>query len=176
MHIVSALISPPSLNIFFFDSMLHFSSLSSWFLVSTIIRVQPWKSLCKKEVWARGLKDWWPCPFPHLLLISVLMWSKLYCFAHRQATPPSPGHPSLSLSVRHTSLPWGALLKADHWSSAKGLRGSDHSALLTFVCLIPNYDVLRHKGLLMALHVLNICAASWSKGHLQQDSKYAHRK
>lgn len=111
MHIVSALIPPPSLNIFFFDSMLHFSSLSSWFLVSTIIRVQPWKSLCKKEVWARGLKDWWPCPFPHLLLISVLMWSKLYCFAHRQATPPSPGHPSLSLSVRHTSLPWGALLK-----------------------------------------------------------------
>lgn len=108
--------------------------------------------------------------FSHLFLISVLMWSKLYCFAHRQA---APCHPSLS---RHTSCPWRSLLKTDHWSSAKGLPRSGKSALLTFVCLTPNYDVLRHKGLLMALHVLNICTAPWSKDHLQQDPKYAHRK
>lgn len=108
--------------------------------------------------------------FSHLLLISVLMWGKLYCFANHQA---APGHLSVS---QHTGSRWRGLLKADHWSSTMGLPRSGQSALLTFVCLTPNYDVLKHKGLLMALHVLNICAAPWSKGHLQQDPKYAHRK
>lgn len=97
----------------------------------------------------------------YLLLISLLVSCKLYCFAHYQAAPTN-----CSLS-RHTVSPWGGLLKTDQWSSTKGLPRSDHSDLLTFVCLTPNYDVLKHKGLLMALHVLNICPASWSKGHLQ---------
>lgn len=97
----------------------------------------------------------------YLLLITLLVWCKLYCFAHYQAAPTN------SSLRRHTVSPWEGLLKTDQWSSTKGLPRSNHSDLLTFVCLTPNYDVLKHKGLLMALHVLNICTASWSKGHLQ---------
>lgn len=81
--------------------------------------------------------------------------------------------PSLS---QHTNAPWRDLLITDPWSSAMGPPRSGQAALLTFACLTPNYDVLKHKEVLMVLHVLNICAAPWSKGHLQQDPKYAHRK
>lgn len=108
--------------------------------------------------------------FFHLPLISVLARIRLYFLAHRHA---APCHPSLS---RHASSPWRSLLKTDQRSSATGLPRSDQGALLTFVCLTPNYDALRSKGVLMTLHVLNIWAAPPSKGHLQQDPKYAYRK
>ena len=110
------------------------------------------------------------CSFSHLLFISLLMGCKLCCFSNGEA---AFYHPSFS---QHIVPPWGVLLKTDHWSSTKGPPRSGLSALLTFVCLTPNYDVLKHKELLMAVHVLNICPAHWSKGHLQQDVKYAHRK
>lgn len=108
-----------------------------------------------------GLEGWgkWSGPFLHVTLISV-WWI-------------APCRPSLSWPA---SSPERGLLKTDQWSSAKGLLRSDQGALLTFVCLTPNYDALRCKGVLMTLHVLNKWAAPSSKDHLQQCLKYAYRK
>lgn len=75
-----------------------------------------------------------------------------------------------------TIVSWGVFLKTDHWWGTMGPHRSGLCALLTFSCLTPNYDALKCKELLMAGHVLNICPASWSNNHLQQDAKYADRK
>lgn len=133
---------PPSRSIFLLSYIMRTDWRQALFLlILCVISIQLYTGSCGSGHARRGVgsraKRLMTLSFSHLLLISALMWSKLYCFAHHQAAPCQPA-PS-----RRASSPWRGLLKTDHWSSAEGLPGSGHSALLTFVCLTPNYDVLR---------------------------------